>query len=171
MWLRFYQALMVAFFIASVFILAATGALVPPLIRQIPEPVTQPKRLTNQEFYASEQQRALIRRLNGTLVLRGGGRVDVESPASPEETLQLCRELDFGLPLKVTCEAKRIGFEAATFEGGRLLLNHWYRTRDGKRQEFLEMGLLSAEGAEDFGVPLGGSHVKLGAPVEGQDHH
>jgi hypothetical protein len=168
--LRFYQVFMGALFLVSVIIIARGTT--PEEVSLFPSKAPQalPLRLTNQEFYASTLQRALIRKLNGTLALEGAGPVYVESPASPEETLQLCHELHFGLPWLVLCEPTRIGFEASPFAGGRLVLNNWYREREGKRQEFLEMGLLLTECADDLCVPLSRRDVQFAPSVEGKDH-
>lgn len=169
MWLRSYQVLMGSFFFVSIAVIVGTSVQRLEKGERMPAPVEVPMRLTNMEFYASELQRALIRKLNGTLVLEGAGPVYVESPAFPEETMQLCKELTFGLPWAVTCEPTRIGLEASPFAGGRLVLNHWYRQREGKRQEFLEMGLLLTECSDDLCVPLGGGNVQFAPAVEGED--
>lgn len=170
MWLRSYQVFMGALFIVSwVILVSGTSPEGASLFPVKPSAVAKTS-LTNMEFYASALQRALIRKLNGTLVLEGAGPVYVDSPAFPEETMQLCNELTFGLPWAVTCEPTRIGLEASPFAGGRLVLNHWYRQREGKRQEFLEMGLLLTECTDDLCVPLGGGDVQFAPAVEGEDH-
>lgn len=168
--MRLYQVFMGVLFLLSVIILAmdTSSERVSLFPSKSPEPAKTS--LTNVEFYASALQRALIRKLNGTLVLEGAAPVFVESPASPEETLQLCEELHFGLPWLVLCEQTRIGLEASPFSGGRLVLNNWYSQRDGKRREFLEIGLLLTECADDLCVPLGGGDVQFAPAVEGKDH-
>ncbi len=137
----------------------------------IPEPRPAASRLTNIPFTPTTGQRELIELINGTQIRPG--KYQFVSPASPEETSQICSEMQFSLPVFVECEGRIVIFDVADSVRGTVVMHSWIRRLESgelEHQEFLEMGLLlTAECGQDLCVPLN-RNVKFTPPVEGEDH-
>ncbi|MGP1680861.1 MAG: hypothetical protein ACTS8S_00850 [Giesbergeria sp.] len=119
-----------------------------PILERAP-PVAV-KRLANVEFYATPQQQALIELLDGKW-LAPGKTYEVKTPADPEETRKVCVQLNFSLPIHVVCERGLVTITVPEYIRGYLILHTWYRAQEGKKQEFLEMGVLFTECVKDCG--------------------
>jgi hypothetical protein len=143
---RAFQGLVATLFLTSWGILLSQEAdekLAPNPILERAAPASV-KRLANVEFYATPKQRELIKLLDGKL-LAPGKTYEVKSPADPEETRKVCAQLNFSLPVHVTCERGLVTIDVPEYARGRIILHTWYRVKDDQKQEFLEMGLLLAE--------------------------
>jgi len=161
-------------FLGTIAILSAITLCIPVFepykLSTIPEPKPVPSRLTNIPFTPTTAQRDLIAMLNGTEVKPG--KYTFVSPASAEETAQVCGEMQFSLPLFVECEGRMVRFDVSDYVRGTIVMHSWLRRpRAGQvqAQEFLEVGLLLTECGQDLCVPLD-RDMKLTTTVEGEDH-
>lgn len=142
----------------------------PDKLGTIPEPKPVPSRLTNIPFTPTTAQRELIAMFNGMEVKPG--LYTLVSPASAEETAQVCSEMQFSLPLFVECEGRMVRFDVSDYVRGTIVMHSWLRRpRAGQvqAQEFLEVGLLLTECGQDLCMPLD-RDMKLTTPVEREDH-